>query len=385
MSIIAFVPVRSGSKSIIDKNIKEFYGKPLVYWILKALQNATEINEVVIALDSEKYAEIVKTFSFSKVKIYMRNPENAVDTASTESVMLEYLSVAKPCEDDVFILAQATSPLTSSEDFNSAIRQYFYSGKDSLLSCVKTKRFFWNNDGTSLNYDFNNRPRRQDFDGVFMENGAFYINKVKNILVNKNRLSGSIDIFEMPEYTSLELDEPTDWKIGEILMAERFKPSKPNSIKLLLSDVDGVLTDGGMYYTEKGDEIKKFCTSDGIGFKSLQEKGIKVGIITSEDRNLNRNRAKKLDLDYGFHAQTNKMDTVQKLCKELNIGFENIAYIGDDLNDFELLCRVGMAACPANAVAKIKNIPEIIQLQTSGGNGAVREFAEIILNQNVSI
>ncbi|HNQ68540.1 MAG TPA: N-acylneuraminate cytidylyltransferase [Bacteroidales bacterium] len=381
MSIVAFVPIRSASKSIKNKNIKPFYGKPLIYWVLNALQNSLEVNEVVVALDSDIYAEIVRNFGLSKIKIYNRKPENAIDTASTESVMLEYLSIAELNNDDLFILAQATSPLTISEDIDSAVRQYLYSGKDSLLSCVKTKRFFWNADGISANYDFRNRPRRQDFNGMFMENGAFYINKVKNILANKNRLSGTIEIYEMPEYTALELDEPTDWKIGEILMAERFRPSRPKttSIQLLLSDVDGVLTDGGMYYTEKGDEIKKFCTSDGIGFKLLQEKGIKVGIITSEDRNLNRNRAKKLGLDYNFHAQTNKIETVQKLCKELNIGLENIAYIGDDINDFELLCKVGLAACPANAVAKIKNIPGIIQLQTSGGEGAVREFAERII------
>jgi N-acylneuraminate cytidylyltransferase len=381
MSTVAFVPIRSGSKSIKDKNIKPFYGKPLIYWILNALQNSIEVNEVVVALDSDIYAEIVRNFGLSKIKIYNRKPENAVDTASTESVMLEYLSIAELNNDDLFILAQATSPLTISEDIDSAIRQYLYSGKDSLLSCVKTNRFFWNADGISVNYDFRNRPRRQDFDGMFMENGAFYINKVSNIIRDRNRLSGTIEIYEMPEYTALEIDEPADWKIGERLMEERLKPTRPSKaeIKLFLSDVDGVLTDAGMYYSENGDELKKFSTYDGIGMKMMQAKGIKVGIITSEDRNLNRTRVQKLKLDYDFHSQTNKLETAEKLCEELNIGFENIAYIGDDINDFELLSRVGMAACPANAVAKIKTIPGIIQLQTSGGNGAVREFAEIIL------
>ncbi|MDD3858800.1 MAG: N-acylneuraminate cytidylyltransferase [Bacteroidales bacterium] len=378
---MAFVPVRSGSKSIKDKNIKEFCGKPLIYWILNALQNASEISEIIVALDSEQYAQIVKDFNFHKIKIYKRKPENAIDTASTESVMLEYLSVAKLNEDDIFILAQATSPLTTSNDVNSAIRQYLYSGKDSLLSCVKTKRFFWNLDGTSLNYDYKNRPRRQDFNGLFLENGAFYINKVANILHDKNRLSGVIDIYEMPEYTSLELDEPEDWEIGEILLRKHTKlvPTLSKDIKLLLSDIDGVLTDGGMYYTEAGDEIKKFCTSDGVGLKLLQEKGIKVGIITSEDRKLNRARAKKLKLDFDFHAQTNKLETVENLCKKLNIDMQNLAYIGDDINDFELLSKVGLPACPANAATKIKNISGIIILEKSGGTGAVREFAEIIL------
>lgn len=383
MSIVAFVPVRSGSKSIKDKNIKPFFGKPLIYWVLNALQNAAEVKDVVVALDSDNYAEIVRDFGFSKIQIYYRKPENAVDTASTESVMLEYLAESNMNSDNLFLLVQATSPLTTSHHIDSAIRQFAYSGKDSLLSCVKTKRFFWNADGTTVNYDYRNRPRRQDFDGMLMENGAFYLNKVSNILRDRNRLSGGIEIFEMPEYTALELDEPADWKIGEILMAETMNSTKNVNaeIKLFLSDVDGVLTDAGMYYSENGDELKKFSTYDGMGMKMMQAAGIKVGIITSEDRKLNRARVEKLKLDYDFHAQTNKLETVEKLCKELNIGFENIAYIGDDINDYDLLSRVGLAACPANAVAKIKKISGIIQLEKFGGNGAVREFAEIILDK----
>lgn len=381
MSIVAFVPVRSGSKSIKDKNIKPFYGKPLIYWVLNALQNAVEVNEVVVALDSDKYAGIVRGFGLSKVQIYHRKAENAVDTASSESVMLEYISESGMNNDNLFMLVQATSPLTTSQDIDSAIRQFTYSGKDSLLSCVRTKRFFWDADGTPINYDYRNRPRRQDFDGMFMENGAFYLNKVSNIIRDRNRLSGSIEVYEMPEYTALEIDEPADWIAGEVLIAQRNSVSgqdKPE-IKLFLTDVDGVLTDAGMYYSEKGDELKKFSTYDGMGLKMLQEKGIKVGIITSEDRELNRARARKLGLDYDFHAQTNKLKTVENLCEELEISLQNVAYIGDDVNDFDLLSKVGLAACPSNARKEIKSISGIICLKTAGGSGAVREFAEYIM------
>ena len=382
MSIIAFVPVRSGSKSIKDKNIKPLNGKPMFYWVLNALQNSVEINKIIFATDSKKYSDIAASFGFHKLETYIRKPENAIDTASTESVVLEYLDTAALNNDDLFVLVQATSPLTTSTDISNAIRQFAYSRKDSLLTCVRTKRFFWNADGIAINYDYKNRPRRQDFDGMFMENGAFYINKVSNILRDKNRLSGAIDIYEMPENTAIEIDEPADWKIIEILLAEQnqAKPQKPVKIKLFLSDVDGVLTDAGMYYSEKGDELKKFNTYDGMGFKILQEKGIKVGIITGEDRELNRARANKLQLDFDFHGDKNKLETITKLCMETKINLSEIAYIGDDINDFELLSKVGLAACPANAVQKIKDIPGIIQLAKKGGEGAVREFAEMIMS-----
>jgi len=382
MKVTAFVPIRSGSKSIKDKNIRHFYGKPLVYHVLYALQNSTQVHEIFVAIDSIEYERIINNFGFSKVNIYHRSLENATDLATTESVMLEFLNTKNISKDNIFLLVQATSPFTTSDDFDNAIKQYINSGKDSLISCVRTKRFFWNKDGMPINYDFKKRPRRQDFEGIFIENGAFYINKVSAIIRDKNRLSGNIEIYEMPEYTDLELDEPFDWEIGELIMAKihRNKLTKDKNIKLFLSDVDGVLTDAGMYYSEKGDELKKFSSYDGMGIKMLRDKGIKVGIITSEDRQINRNRAKKLQLDFEFHGVWDKLSTIENLCKDLNIKMNDVAYIGDDINDFELLSRVGIAACPKNAMPKIKTIPGIIHLTKKGGNGAVREFCEMIIN-----
>ena len=151
------------------------------------------------------------------------------------------------------------------------------------------------------------------------------------------------------------------------------------SIKVFLSDVDGVLTDGGMYYTESGDEFKKFNCYDGMGMKLLQQRGYKVGILTSEDRKINRNRANKLNLDYQFHGIKNKLDFIVEFCDKENIDLSEIAYIGDDINCFDLLSKVGIAACPKNAIQKIKSIPNIIQLNSEGGYGAFREFAQLYL------
>jgi YrbI family 3-deoxy-D-manno-octulosonate 8-phosphate phosphatase len=152
-----------------------------------------------------------------------------------------------------------------------------------------------------------------------------------------------------------------------------------SNIKLFLSDVDGVLTDAGMYYTESGDEFKKFCAYDGMGFQLLQKTGVKVGILTTEDRELNRRRAKKLGLYFDFHGAEDKLQIVRDLCLKENITLAEVAYIGDDVNCFSLLSNVGIAACPNNAVPKIKAIPNIIQLSKNGGDGVVRQFVELIL------
>jgi N-acylneuraminate cytidylyltransferase len=379
---IAFIPVRCGSKSIPFKNIKEFCGKPLVFWNLEALQDSKSIDKVIVATDCTEIKHVVEKFGFSKVLIYDREKENANDTSSTESVMLEFINKNNFSDEDLFLLVQATSPLTQAKDFDNAIDQYKRESIDSLLTCVRTKRFFWTDNNTSLNYDYRHRPRRQDFDGILMENGAFYINSIFNILKDENRLSGKIGIYEMEEFTAIEIDEEDDWLLAEKMMKKYILSKRPKpSIKLFLSDVDGTLTDAGMYYGEDGNEFKKFNTHDGKGFELLRKAGIKTGIITSEDTKIVANRAKKLKVDYLYQGleHKGKLDIAQEICQKENITLSEIAYIGDDINCKELLENVGLCACPNNAQDEVKNIPSIIKLSKNGGDGAVREFIKRIL------
>lgn len=384
MKTIAFIPVRGGSKSIPLKNIKPFCGKPLVCWNIEALENCLEVDEVIVATDSDAIWTTVEKQNYKKTTLYRRSAENACDTASTESVMLEYIHNANLAEDNIFMLVQATSPLTESVHFSEALQMYAKGEYDSIITCVRNFRFFWNEDGTSMNYDYMNRPRRQNFKGMLMENGAFYINTVKNILGNGNRLGGKIGIYEMPEYTATEIDEPDDWIILENLMRKHVLAHTDNatpSIKLFLSDIDGTLTDGGMYYSENGDELKKFNTRDGMGMGMLREKGIKVGVITSEDRELNQRRADKLKLDFFYQGKKNgcKLAVAKEICDQMGITLQEVAYIGDDINCIELLTAVGLAACPADADARVKAIPGIHVMTKKGGEGCVREFCETIM------
>lgn len=374
---IAFIPARGRSKGIPNKNIKSFCGRPLIYWVISELSNAKLVDEVIIATDSIEIKRTVESFKLNKVKVYDRDHKNACDTSSTESVMLEYIE-AETLEDSVnFILVQATSPFTQKVHFEEAISKYEKGNNDSILSCSRIKRFFWSESGETQNYDYRNRPRRQDFTGQLVENGAIYINSVKNIRLNKNRLSGKIGIYEMPEYSAVEIDEIEDWDMAEKIMYKHVLNQKSYPIKLVLTDVDGVLTDSGMYYSEKGDELKKFNTRDGKGFELLRNAGIKTGIITSENTLIVNNRAKKLKVDYLYQgAIYNKFELVKEICEKENITLGEVAYIGDDLNDIELLNKVGLAACPKDAVMAVKNIQGILILSTKGGKGVVREFVE---------
>jgi len=382
--VIAFIPVRGGSKSIPLKNIKPFCGKPLVCWNIEALEACDMVDQIIVATDSEEIEQTVLPRSYKKTTIYQRSAENACDTASTESVMLEYINYAKPADDDIFMLVQATSPLTETTHFTEALQMYGKGEYDSIITCVRNYRFFWNEDGTSMNYDYRNRPRRQNFNGMLMENGAFYINKVKNIAESGNRLSGNIGIYEMPEYTATEIDEPDDWIVLENLMRKHiltYKQQPKKQIKLFITDVDGTLTDGGMYYSENGDELKKFNTRDGMGLQLLREAGIKTAIITSENTKLVENRAKKLKIDILVQGKRDggKLAVAQDLCSQLGISMDEVAYIGDDINCIDLLTAVGIKACPADACEKVKSIPCIKVMEKRGGEGCVREFVEKLL------
>ncbi|MCC8172991.1 MAG: HAD-IIIA family hydrolase [Odoribacter sp.] len=151
-------------------------------------------------------------------------------------------------------------------------------------------------------------------------------------------------------------------------------------IKMFLTDCDGCLTDGGMYYSENGDELKKFNTRDGMGFALLREHGIITGIITSESVALNRRRAKKLKLDILEEGCKDKASAVKRICSEYQVNLENIAYVGDDVNDLEVIQMVGLGCCPADAIASVKRVASFIT-EAKGGEGVIREVADKILEQ----
>lgn len=162
------------------------------------------------------------------------------------------------------------------------------------------------------------------------------------------------------------------------------------TIKLFLSDVDGCMTDGGLYYTASGDEMKRFCVYDGVGLLQLKKAGIPCGILTSETSEIVARRAKKLKLDYlymGVGHQVNestlsKREACEKICQEMGITMDEVCFVGDDINDMDLLTVVGTPVCPQNARPEIKSIPGMLVLEHKGGDGAIREICEMILGMN---
>ncbi|MDD3368820.1 MAG: N-acylneuraminate cytidylyltransferase [Lachnospiraceae bacterium] len=387
---IAFIPVRGGSKSIPLKNIKEICGKPLVYWTVAAANACENIDKVIVSTDSPIIESTVVSFGFPKVEIHHRSAESATDTASTEFAMLEY---ARQAEFDNMVLVQATSPLLSSEDLSHGFEVFNQPDCDSVLSVVKQKRFYWDiaedtGNAIPVNYDPFHRPRRQEFEGFLTENGAFYITSRDDLLSSGNRISGNIRSVEMDEATAYEIDEPSDWIIIEKLMQKRIQTEAASQlpdfshIKMFLTDSDGCLTDGGMYYTENGDEIKKFNTQDGKGLALLKEANIITGIVTGESRELVSRRAQKLGVDILEMGANDKLPIIRKLCEQYDISLEDVCYIGDDLGDLDVIKAVGIGCSVPNGIDIVKKSAKYIT-KKSGGNGAIREVADLILATKV--
>ena len=214
---VAFIPVRAGSKSIKNKNITLVNNKPLVYWTVSAANNSN-LDKVFVSTDSIEIKTLVESFGFSKVEVIERSKESSSDKATSESALIEF---ANKYEFDNVVFLQATSPLTQTYDINGALEKFLNSAKKSLISTIKRHQFLWDTKGTPMNYDPNNRPRRQEWDGYYIENGAFYISSRKEILKTGCRITTPVDFWEMSVQNIFEIDEPTD-----IDIVEKLFPSK---------------------------------------------------------------------------------------------------------------------------------------------------------------
>lgn len=214
MSKICFIPLRKGSKGIPDKNSKLFCGKPLFCWCLDTLKLSGIADEIWIATDNDHIKEIVRA-GYPDVSIFDRSEESATDEAPTIDVVLEFLHAHSYAPEDWFVLLQATSPLTSTDDLqllDTCLANGMY---DSILACLRMKRFRWTDDGKPLDYDLKTKPRRQEYSGFLVETGSFYASRIGNILATAQLSSGRIGVAEVGEQALIDIDEPIDWCLGE--------------------------------------------------------------------------------------------------------------------------------------------------------------------------
>jgi len=167
--------------------------------------------------------------------------------------------------------------------------------------------------------------------------------------------------------------------VTKILKNLKLLSEKCKKIKLVLTDVDGVLTDGGMYYSEQGEIMKKFNTRDGMAVELLSKEKINTIIITRENSKIVKSRGKKIKVYKTYVGILQKELLLDEICDQLNLKLDNIAYVGDDVNDYKIMKKCALACSPNDATKKIKAISHYI-CNKNGGDGVLREVADLILD-----
>jgi len=379
---IAFIPLRGGSKSIPNKNIKKLVGKPLLCYSVDAALEAEEVDKVVVSTDSEEIKQVIHQHypHQEKLVLFVRDPSTATDTASTESAMIDFAERASFDFDDI-ILIQATSPLIESGHLDDGYKKYRDNKLGGLVSVVCQKRFIWDED-TPQNYDPQNRPRRQEFNGYLVENGAFYITSKQNLLKSKCRISKPYGTYEMPESTFFEIDEPEDWEIVESLVKrkqEKQKKSKlPKKIDAVVLDFDGVFTDNKVIVFQNGEEAVICDRGDGMGIGLLKKVKIPIWVISKEKNPVLKARCDKLDIDC-YHGIDDKWTILKKQIDKKGFNVENVIYVGNDINDIECMENVGCGIAVSDSHDNVLKIADLV-LKHNGGKGALRELSDLILN-----
>jgi len=383
MKKIAIIPLRAGSKVIPGKNKKKLMGRPLYQWVLTEAI-FSDLDEIYVFTDDEEIlTQVGSEFSWTpKVIGIRRSAESATDTASTESAMIELAEKIK-YDFDIYCLLQATSPLTTRIDINESISKVSGSNYDSTISVVEMKRFFWSAEGRSINYDFMKRPRRQDFKGQLVENGAVYCINKDTFIKTHNRLGGKIGLVVMPDDTLIEIDEASDWIVMEKLIENRLAAFKKNTKKIrsMVFDVDGVFTDGGVAVSDDKELFKYFSVRDGMGISQLKSTNILPVIITSEKSEIVINRMNKLKIEHVLTDVSDKFSRLEFLLRSLKIQRNEIAYMGDDVNDLANLASCGWAIIPNDAIEGVLPYADL-KLNNNGGSEAIRTAIEFVLRYN---
>ncbi len=367
--IVGIIPARGGSKGIPRKNIRDIAGFPLIYWSIEAAKSSKLLHECYVSTEDDEIADIARGYGSN---VLIRPEELSRDDTTTLAVLQH---IVKEVNADAVMVLQPTSPVRDKTTIDDCISDYNGGDYDTLATGFHAKM---------IEYGTHKNMRRQDIQGFFHDDGNVYI--IDSAIINRGDWSGDkICRKVLPRECHYEIDDDIDFFICESLLKKRISEGvqpwnimeQLSQIKMLIMDVDGVLTDAGMYYSETGDEMKKFNTRDGKGIELLRNLGIKTAIITSEDTDIVASRAKKLSIDHLVQGAKKKGKAFKEIADSENIPLQSIAYIGDDINDLEPFELAGFPVSVADAADELRS-KSLYQTRAFGGHGAVRELCDLL-------
>lgn len=387
---LAIIPARGGSKGIPGKNIQPLVGKPLVAHTIEQARRAQSIDRVIVSTEDPRIAAVSEQYG---AEVVWRPLELSGDSASSESALLHtlaYLRQTEAYEPDLLVFLQCTAPLTLAEDIDGTVQQLKENHADTALAVKPFHYFLWrhdqNGDAAGINHNKQVRLLRQEREPEYLETGAIYVMRTAGFKQARHRFFGRTAMYVMPPERCLEIDEPVDFQIAEMLMRQRQEQQKQqlplSCIALLVLDFDGVLTDNRVLVDQEGREAVWCHRGDGWGLARLKEAGVEAVVLSTETNPVVSARCRKLGITC-VQSCDDKIATLQQIAQERALTPAQVAYVGNDLNDLACLQWAGLSIAVADAVPAVKTAAHLVTTRP-GGQGAVREVCDLIIARKQS-
>jgi N-acylneuraminate cytidylyltransferase len=383
-TVCAVVPARGGSRGVPRKNLRPLGGEPLVVRAVRTLRAVEGVDQVVVTTDD---AEIAYASRAAGARTIDRPAELAGDTASSESALLHALDHLESLDrlPDVLVFAQATSPFIDGERLAEAVRLVRDGVHDVAFSVVRTHAHLWRHGEhgpEGVNHDMRRRQRRQDMEPQFEETGAFYVMRTDGFRRHRHRFFGSVTMVEVDQADALEIDTEHDLRLAEELLLQRRADdtdptATPIAARLVVTAFDGVHTDGSLTLDDEGRESAVVHRADADGVQRLRRAGRPVAVLTPGPHPLARTRAETLGVD-ALEGTPDKLTALRAWAGDHGVALHDIAYLGHDVTDVEVLAAVGWPVVPADAHPACRVAARHV-LRRAGGQGAVRELADRVL------
>jgi YrbI family 3-deoxy-D-manno-octulosonate 8-phosphate phosphatase len=401
--VLALIPARGGSKGIPRKNIRNFAGYPLIAWSIASAKQSELVTRTVVSTDDEEIAAVAREWGAESP--FLRPAEISQDKTTDLPVFehaLKWLEDVEGYRPDIVVQLRPTSPLRPDTMVDDAVR-ILLEHKDAdcvrgVVPAAQNPYKMWRFNGSDkpvtplLKVDGISEPYnapRQVLPSVYWQTGHIDAIRISTI-TQKKSLTGDV-IYPLiidPKYT-VDIDTLSDWAKYEALIysgLEVVSPGKsrrpiPETIKLIILDFDGVVTNNLVITDQDGKESVLASRSDSMHIKALQEKGIEVMILSSESNDVVQARARKMGVEaiHGVGMQA-KGQAMREVLEKKNVKAEHVIYVGNDLNDLPCFEIAGWSVAVADAYPEVIRSADFV-LTKSGGQGAIRELCELVLQQ----
>ena len=375
---------RGGSKGVPGKNLAKVGGVSLIGRSVRAARAAEQVAGVYVSTDDAAIAAEARRHGAS---IIDRPPELASDTASSESGWLHALPHVRADLPDLarLVFLQCTSPFTTGADIDACLDAMAAQGAACALSVVDNHMFLWGLDADGFavgqNHDATRpRQRRQDLPPQFAENGAIYCVEVAAFEATGHRFCGPVAL-SVVHHPALEIDSAADLALCNQIARTRgddIAPERLARVRALVMDFDGVHTDNLVQTDQDGRESVVTSRGDGMGLSLVRARGDVALMILSKERNpVVAARAAKLEIPVR-HAVDDKVAALDTWCAEQGLTWDDVLFVGNDVNDGPAMARAGLSACPSDSHPQILALADWI-LPHPGGRGALRALCDALI------